>query len=63
MPSPELEAIEVELLLEGVQRHYGFDLRSYSWPSLLRRLRRLLREEGLPSVSALQAILLPRMCR
>jgi len=27
----ELERIEIELLLEGVFRHYGFDFRSYAY--------------------------------
>ncbi|MBN1203750.1 MAG: chemotaxis protein CheR [Myxococcaceae bacterium] len=50
----ELEALELELLLEGVRRQYGFDLRHYSRPLLLRRLRRHLREERLDTFSALQ---------
>ncbi len=50
----ELEAIEVDLLLEGVRRHYGFDLRSHARPLLLRRLRHHLREERLETFSALQ---------
>lgn len=52
--SAELEALELDLLLEGVRRHYGFDLRSYSRPLLLRRLRRHLREERLDTFSVLQ---------
>ena len=55
MASPELESLEVELLLEGVQRQFGLDLRAHCRPTLLRRLRRHLRAETLPSVSALQA--------
>jgi chemotaxis protein methyltransferase CheR len=51
----ELEALELELLLEGVRRQYGFDLRHHSRPLLLRRLRRHLREERLDCFSALQA--------
>jgi chemotaxis protein methyltransferase CheR len=51
----ELEALELELLLEGVRRQYGFDLRNHSRPLLLRRLRRHLREERLDTFSALQA--------
>src|SRR5437879_2929835 len=58
MASPELEAIEVDLLLEGIERQFGLDLRGYCRPTLLRRLRRLLRDEGLPSVSGLQATVL-----
>ncbi|HYH99253.1 CheR family methyltransferase [Hyalangium sp.] len=50
----ELEALEVELLIEGVRRQYGFDLRNHSRPLLLRRLRRHLREERLDTFSALQ---------
>ena len=52
--SAELEDIEVDLLLEGVRRHYGFDLRSHARPLLLRRLRRHLREERLETFSSLQ---------
>lgn len=54
----DLETLEVELLLEGVHRHYGFDFRQYSPSSLRRRLRYRLREEGLPSLSHLQALVL-----
>lgn len=50
----DLEHIEVDLLLEGVWRLYGFDLRSHARPLLLRRLRRHLREERLETFSALQ---------
>jgi chemotaxis protein methyltransferase CheR len=50
----ELESLEVDLLLEGVARHWGFDLRSHARPLLLRRLRRHLREERLASFSELQ---------
>ncbi|HZI13534.1 MAG TPA: CheR family methyltransferase [Myxococcus sp.] len=51
----ELESLEVDLLLEGVARHWGFDLRSHARPLLMRRLRRHLREERLESFSELQA--------
>ncbi|MBA2332157.1 MAG: protein-glutamate O-methyltransferase CheR, partial [Actinobacteria bacterium] len=36
---PGLEQIEVELLLEGIYRRYGFDFREYAPASLRRRLR------------------------
>jgi chemotaxis protein methyltransferase CheR len=52
--SAELESLELELLLEGVRRQYGFDLRNHSRPLLVRRLRRHLREERLDTFSALQ---------
>jgi len=28
---PDLERIEIELLLEGIFRHYGFDFRAYAY--------------------------------
>ena len=52
---PELERIEIELLLEGVFRHYGFDFRSYAYASIRRRLWKRIEAEGLETVSALQA--------
>jgi chemotaxis protein methyltransferase CheR len=50
----ELEKLEVELLLEGIFRHYGFDFRAYAYSSLRRRLWKRIDAEGLGSVSALQ---------
>jgi chemotaxis protein methyltransferase CheR len=50
----DLERIEVDLLLEGVYRHYGFDFRSYAYSSLKRRLWKRITAEGLSSVSELQ---------
>jgi chemotaxis protein methyltransferase CheR len=50
----DLERIEVDLLLEGVYRHYGFDFRSYAYSSLKRRLWKRITAEGLRSVSELQ---------
>ena len=51
---PDLEKIEVELLLEGIYRQYGFDFRSYAFASIRRRLWKRIDSEGLKSVSALQ---------
>jgi chemotaxis protein methyltransferase CheR len=50
----DLEGLEIELLLEGVYRHYRLDFRKYSAVSLRRRVRSLVREEGFSSISALQ---------
>jgi chemotaxis protein methyltransferase CheR len=50
----ELERIEIDLLLEGIYRHYGLDFRGYALGSLKRRLARRMREEGTPTLSALQ---------
>jgi Methylase of chemotaxis methyl-accepting proteins len=51
---PDLERIEIELLLEGIFRHYGFDFRAYAYASIRRRLWKRIDEEGLTSMSALQ---------
>jgi chemotaxis protein methyltransferase CheR len=48
-----LEEVEIELLLEGVFRHYGYDFRDYASSSIRRRLRHLLAGEGLASISDL----------
>lgn len=52
---PALERLEIELLLEGVFRHYGFDFRDYAYASIRRRLWKRIEAAGLDSVSALQA--------
>ena len=51
----ELERLEIQLLLEGIYRHYGFDFRSYAFSSLRRRLWKRVHAEGLSNVSELQA--------
>jgi chemotaxis protein methyltransferase CheR len=51
---PELERLEIELLLEGIFRHYGFDFRSYAYASIRRRLWRRIEAEGLKTISGLQ---------
>jgi chemotaxis protein methyltransferase CheR len=50
----ELEAIEIQLLLEGVFQRYGYDFRGYSRASLGRRVWNVIRAEGLPTISSLQ---------
>jgi chemotaxis protein methyltransferase CheR len=51
---PDVEKIEIDLLLEGIFRHYGFDFRSYAYSSLKRRLWKRIQAEGLFSISQLQ---------
>ena len=51
---PHLERLEIELLLEGIYRHYGFDFRSYAYASLKRRLWKRIEAERLRNISALQ---------
>ncbi|HXG86909.1 MAG TPA: protein-glutamate O-methyltransferase CheR [Vicinamibacterales bacterium] len=53
-PGEDLEAVEIELLIEGVFRHYGYDFRGYARASLRRRLLAIMRNEGLKTFSALQ---------
>ena len=54
----DLEQIEVELLLEGIYRRYGFDFREYAPASLRRRVRRRMDGEKVETISELQALLL-----
>lgn len=50
----ELEQIEIELLLNGVYRLYGYDFRNYALPSLKRRIWHHVHAENVRSISALQ---------
>ena len=50
----DVQRIEVELLLEGIYRRYGFDFREYAPASLRRRLRRRMDSEQLDTISGLQ---------
>jgi chemotaxis protein methyltransferase CheR len=49
----ELETIELGMLTEAVWRRYGLDFRNYAAPSLRRRIRLAMAEEGAPTVTAL----------
>ncbi|HEY9231649.1 MAG TPA: protein-glutamate O-methyltransferase CheR [Blastocatellia bacterium] len=55
---PDLEDIEIKLLLEGVYLHYGYDFREYAPASLKRRIGDLMRDEKVVSISQLQARIL-----
>jgi chemotaxis protein methyltransferase CheR len=50
---PDLERLEIDLLLEGVYRRYGFDFREYAPASLKRRLWRRVYAEGLETIGQL----------
>ncbi len=52
--SDDLERIEIQLLLEGIYQHYGFDFRGYAPGSLKRRLWRRAYAEKVETMSALQ---------
>ncbi|HVU50332.1 MAG TPA: CheR family methyltransferase [Polyangia bacterium] len=50
----DVEDLEIDLLLEGVARRYGNDLRDYARAAIKHRIRGELDRQGLGSVSALQ---------
>jgi chemotaxis protein methyltransferase CheR len=54
----DLEQLEIELLLEGIHRRYGFDFRQYAPASLRRRVRRRMDGEKVETISALQDLIL-----
>ena len=47
MPDKSLEEIEIELLLEGIYQHYGYDFRDYSASLLKRRIWHLMRSDSI----------------
>ncbi len=53
-PESSLERIELDLLLEAISRHYGYDFRDYARNSLSRGVWRRARAEGVSSLSGLQ---------
>ena len=53
MKDKEIEKIEIELVLEGIHRRYGYDFRHYAMASLKRRLRRRMQLAGLEHLSQL----------
>ncbi len=50
----ELAEIELTLLIEGIYRRYGIDLRDYERVSLHRQVGECLQQEGVMTISALQ---------
>jgi chemotaxis protein methyltransferase CheR len=59
LPDPVLiDEIEVDLLLEGIYRLYGYDFRQYARNTVRRRLAETMRREGLAHLSTLQGRLL-----
>jgi len=58
MNTPDIETIEIRLLLEGVFQVYGYDFRDYAESSLRRRLAQWLRSAGYASYSEAQGAVL-----
>ncbi len=54
MPTPNLQHVEMHLLLEGVFQMYGHDFRDYAEASLHRRLNKWLAESRFPGFSEAQ---------
>jgi chemotaxis protein methyltransferase CheR len=50
----DLEQLEIDLLLEGVYRRYGYDFRQYARGSLRRRIYKRVLDERVSSISNLQ---------
>jgi len=53
-----LEELEIDLLLDAVARHYGYDFRNYARASLRRRLAGFRQQQGVASYSELIPIVL-----
>lgn len=53
--SEALEKLELELLFEGIFRHYGLDFRHYAFASIKRRVLARVQAENLRTISQLQA--------
>ena len=58
MRTEDLEQLEIDLLLEGVFRRYGYDFRQYARGSLRRRIYKRVLEERASSISNLQELVL-----
>jgi len=56
--TPELENIEIQLLLEGISRHYGFEFQEYATAPMRRRIWQSIRREKVRTISGLQEKLL-----
>lgn len=54
----EIESIEIDLLLDGIYRRYGYDFRSYASASIRRRIWKFAEQEGLTTISAVQEAVL-----
>lgn len=50
----DVEGLELELLLEAMYRRYGAEFRGYARSTLRRRVRNIVREQKLSSISSLQ---------
>lgn len=58
LANPEIEALEVRLLLEAIYNRHGYDFRDYAYASIHSRLLKQMEAEGVRSLSALQDLIL-----
>src|SRR5437588_10808074 len=56
--SVSVDDVEMELLLEGIYRLYGYDFRQYARSTVRRRLTEITGKEGLDNLSMLQGKIL-----
>lgn len=49
-----LEAVEMDLMIEALYRHYGYDFRDYALPLLKRKIRATMQAEKLRTISGLE---------
>jgi chemotaxis protein methyltransferase CheR len=54
----DVENVELRLLLEGIYSRWGYDFRQYAEASIKRRIKKLLREENIETISELQSVIL-----
>ncbi|CAN5552583.1 protein-glutamate O-methyltransferase CheR [soil metagenome] len=54
----EIESIEIDLLLDGIYRRYGYDFRKYAAASIRRRIWKFAEQEKLATISAVQEAVL-----
>lgn len=59
MTGPDIEGIEIDLLLEAIHRRYGLDFRGYARASVERRIYRMLEHSRVETISEL----IPRVLR
>ena len=53
-PIPDIEDLEVKLLLDAIYERYGYDFRLYSRAHLKRQLLEFAKAESIPTLSAVQ---------
>jgi chemotaxis protein methyltransferase CheR len=56
--APDIQHIEVELLLEALHLRYGYDFRDYARETVVRRLEQCCDDMGIPTISELTGKLL-----